>query len=111
MALETHDVGRLYWHTMAVPTGGPLVELGQSHEVEEPWRVGRCVVLRVWRRALVVGWWGRGRSLAEVVAAEKAELDLQREDWAKAKPLLDQIRDDFRPQPVEEPEDTEWRVV
>lgn len=88
---ETHDLGHLYCHAMRVPRGGPLVQLGTSHEVEKPWRVGRCVVLRLWALALVLGWWGRGRSYEEMVA-EEAHLDARL-------PTVDEIREDFRPQP------------
>lgn len=88
MAQETHDFGRAYWHTMDVPRGGPHVELGTSHEVEEPWRVGRCVVLRVWHRALVLGWWGPPRTYDEMLEAEGGP----KEDVAPAP----QIRESFR---------------
>lgn len=87
---ETHDLGRLYVHGLKVPTSGPLVERGTSHEVETPWRVGRCVVLRVWKWATVVGWWGADRTLDELQAAESlaAPVDVS----------VDMIRDDFRPE-------------
>lgn len=100
---DTHDLGRLYIHSMTVPRSGPLVELGTSHEVEEPWRVGRCVVLRVWKRALVVGWWGPGRTREEVVAAE---LDAQAVDVP-----VDDIRDRFRPEPGHALLPEGWKVV
>lgn len=89
---ETHDLGRLFVHTMRVPTGGPLVELGTTHEVEEPWRVGRSAVLRAWRHALVVGWWGPGRTTAQMLADEASEIEA-------AEVTAEQIREDFRAAP------------
>lgn len=105
---ETHDLGRLYLHGMSVPRGGPVVELGTSHEVEEPWRVGRCVVLRVWKWAAVVGWWGPGRTLGEMLAAEAVEA----EELARAEDRVstEQIREDFRPEPHALVPD-EYRIV
>lgn len=94
---ETHDLGRLYLHTMRVPRGGPLRELGTTHEVEEPWRVGRCVVLRFWTVALVIGLWGPPRSTAQMLAdeADEAEKIAELEDRVTAA----QIREDFRAAP------------
>lgn len=73
MARETHDLGRLYCHGMRYPAGRwPRLDIGTSHEVEEPWRIGRCVVVRIplTRAAAVIGWWGRGRTIDEVRLAE-----------------------------------------
>lgn len=103
MARETHDLGNLYVHTMRVPTGGPLAELGTSHEVEEPWRVGRCVVLRVWKLALVVGWWGPPRTRAEMLAAEG-------EEAYEIAVATEEIREGFREQPHDLVPD-EYRIV
>ena len=110
MARETHDLGPLYVHTMRVPRGGPVLELGTSHEVEEPWRVGRCVVLRLWKLALVAGWWGPGRTEAEVWEAEASHNGIVTSPPNAAGITLDTIREDFRPQPVETAVD-DWRVV
>lgn len=107
MARETHDLGPIYVHTMRVPRGGPVLELGTSHEVEEPWRVGRCVVLRLWKLALVAGWWGAPRTREEMVADEDA--NMQRD----LPPItLENIREDFRPE--ERPHELlpeGWKVV
>lgn len=92
---ETHDCGRLFIHTMAVPTGGPLTELGTTHEVEQPWRVGRSVVLRVWKLALVVGWWGPRRTDEQMLADETRNVEF----LADAPVTTKQIREDFRPAP------------
>ena len=93
---ETHDLGRLYVHGLKVPTSGPLVERGTSHEVETPWRVGRCVVLRVWKWAAVVGWWGAGRTLVELHAAEVAQGAEELAEHVEVP--VQAIRDDFRPE-------------
>ena len=104
MARETHDLGRLFTHGMTIPTGGPRVEIGTSHEVEKPWRVGRSVVLKVWPTyAIVLGWWGAGRTREEVVAAE---LDAQAVDVP-----VDDIRDRFRPEPGHALLPEGWKVV
>lgn len=72
---ETHDLGRLYAHGMRYPADGswPVIDLGSSHEVEEPWRIGRCVVLRLplTRAAAVIGWWGPPRSYEELLEDER----------------------------------------
>lgn len=89
---ETHDLGRLYLHTMRVPRGVPVLQLhGTTHEVDAPWRIGRCWVLRFFVFALAVGWWGPPRTLSEVKSAE------MRED-ADAGVTVEAIRDDFREQ-------------
>lgn len=72
---ETHDLGRLYCHGMRYPAGQwPIVDLGSSHEVDEPWRLGRCLVLRLplSRVAAVIGWWGKPRTYEELLEAEQA---------------------------------------
>lgn len=89
---ETHDLGRLYVHGMRVPWRTPPIQLrGTSHEVEEPWRIGRCVVLRLLLLpyALVIGWWGPGRSVEDVWAAEGSENGVIE---ARRGPTVDEIR-------------------
>jgi hypothetical protein len=58
---QVHDIGNKYYaHTMQYPTKDfPLIEEGTTHEIEEPYRYGRCLVTRLpWTRtALVVGKW------------------------------------------------------
>ena len=71
---ETRDLGRLYVHGMKVPWRTPPIQLrGTSHEVEEPWRIGHCVVLRLLflPYAVVIGWWGPGRTREEVERDER----------------------------------------
>lgn len=98
---ETHDLGPLYWHTMRVPRTVPVLQRdGVTHEVEPPWRIGRCVVLRVWKRALAVGWWGAARSEEEMLEDERLELFGPDEDELahEAGVGVDAIREDFREQ-------------
>lgn len=98
MAQETHDLGRLYCHTLEVPRDSPRVQLdGTSHEVEEPWRIGRCILVRLGGRALVVGWWGRGRTAEEVIEAELAEIEPSEDELAAARSVdVEAIRQRFR---------------
>lgn len=90
---DTHDVGQWYWHLLRVPWRTPPLQLrGTSHEVEEPWRIGRCVLLSVAGRSLVLGKWGPGRTYDELMAAEAAR-------EPAPLPTVEQIREDFRPEP------------
>ena len=83
---------------------GTRVEVGTTHEVEKRWRVGGSVVLKVWPTyAIVLGWWGAGRTREEVVAAE---LDAQAVDVP-----VDDIRDRFRPEPGHALLPEGWKVV
>ena len=93
---ETHDAGKLYWHTMRVPRSAPVFQRdGTTHEVARPWRVGRSWVLRVLSLALVVGWWGPHRSDEEMLAAEADRA----EDSYLPTIEPDEIRNHFREQP------------
>lgn len=93
---NTHDLGHFYWHVVRVPWKTPPVQLrGTSHEVEEPWRIGHCVLLRLlflpW--CLVLGWWGPGRTLEEMQEAEDATFTSRRgptvEEIREAGPSID----------------------
>jgi hypothetical protein len=107
---ETHDLGRFYWHAMRVTWKTPPLQLdGVSYEVEEPWRVGRCLVLRLFvlPYALVLGWWGPPRTYEDVLAAESADDELAAvEDRVSTA----EIREDFRPQPAPQAVDSGWTV-
>lgn len=87
---ETHDLGRLYVHGMRVPWRTPPVQLrGTSHEVEEPWRIGHCVVLRLLflPYAVVVGWWGPPRT------REQMEADEDRDFQSRRGPTVAELRE------------------
>ena len=106
---DTHDLGRLYWHLMRVPWHSPVLQLnGESHEVEEPWRIGRCWV---WRLlcflpfALVVGWWGPARTRAQMLADEAGEVYAAEDELAgEAEGVSVQaIREGFAAPPAQPP--------
>ena len=56
------NIGPLYVTALKYPHRKPLpvVEKGWTNEIEEPFRKGSCLVLRLpfTKPALVVGWWG-----------------------------------------------------
>lgn len=58
---ELHQIGRHHFvHTMKYPnTKFPLLDVGETQEIEDPYRYGRSVVMRVpfARSAVVVGRW------------------------------------------------------
>lgn len=77
----------LFWHLQDYPEGvveiggqpkqPPLVETASVTEVEEPYRAGRGLIVRLWptRRAVVVGYWKRpqeGVMRSETEALETA---------------------------------------
>lgn len=77
---ETRDVGRFYAHTLRYPIlGAPRFERGvKTVEVEEPYRRGRAVTIRLGRRwAVVVGRWGLPGDQDE----DKALQDALRASW------------------------------
>lgn len=52
---ETIDVGRLFF---TIGKTGKFFDRAFANEVEAPYRVGKGVGIRIWRRtALIVGWW------------------------------------------------------
>jgi hypothetical protein len=79
---QTHDLGRLFVHGFRYPMDdAPRFERGvETVEVEEPYRLGQAVSLRLWgRRALVVGWWGKeGRTEAQALyeALKASDMDI-----------------------------------
>jgi hypothetical protein len=57
--METHDLGRLFWHTQDRDTHLP-VQIARSQMTEEPYRRGLGLALAPFTtRALIVGYWGR----------------------------------------------------
>lgn len=104
---KTHDLGKAYWHIVRVPGSTPLIQLqGLSHEVEEPWRIGHCVLLRLpvlpW--CLVLGWWGAPRTSDEMLAAEKATF------ISRHTPDTEEIRENFRPEQYQGSQNSGWSV-
>ena len=58
---QIHDIGKRHFvHTMKYPTRQfPILDRGETQEIEDPYRNGRSVVVRVplTRSAVVVGRW------------------------------------------------------
>lgn len=58
---QLHDIGRKHFvHTMAYPTKKfPILDRGETQEIEEPFRLGRSWVIRLpfSRSAVVFGHW------------------------------------------------------
>lgn len=52
---------RLYWHKVRMARFGPDVHFARSREVEEPYRVGRSVILHLepFRTGIVIGWYAK----------------------------------------------------
>lgn len=88
---ETKDVGRFYFHPMKYPIGGaPRFERTITKEIEEPYRKGDSLVVRLGRRAAVVlGRWREPVDVDEdealLDALEGYEPDVETEEiktWA-----------------------------
>lgn len=60
---ETHDLGRAYLTHMRYLHRKRLdfFEVGTTHEIEHPYRKGRCLVFRIpfTKFGIVLGLWGR----------------------------------------------------
>lgn len=85
---DTHDAGPLLAQTIRVRTDAPLVHRGVTREIEEPYRVGSSIIIRLpfnrsgrwvgiltswlpirvklpigpkldYARAIVIGWWSQ----------------------------------------------------
>jgi hypothetical protein len=62
-ARRTEKLDRLFWHQARMARFAPDIHFAVNREIEEPFRVARCVVLHLepFRPGLVVGWYGRQR--------------------------------------------------
>lgn len=97
---QTHDLGRVFVHGLKYPQiDPPLVELGRSQMIEEPFRKGRSISIRLpWTNyALVLGVWGRQQSeldaLNWVLSSYEAPIETLRE-WRR--PGKDKVRSSGR---------------
>jgi len=56
---ETHDIGRLFFHSISLRTKSPIVHIFPTHEIDPPYRWSNSLILRLpWTtRGLVIGWW------------------------------------------------------
>lgn len=62
---QTHDIGSVFVHGMRVDRVAPRMHLGHTKEIEEPFRHGRSIVVRLFRGwAVVIGRW-RHRDISE----------------------------------------------
>jgi hypothetical protein len=52
---------RLFWHRVRMARFGPDIHFARSYEIEEPFRLGKCLVLHLepFRTGLVLGWYSR----------------------------------------------------
>lgn len=56
--MQTHDIGRVFVHTIRLKPGTPLFHRAITNEIEEPFRIARPFVFRFWPgRGLVLGLW------------------------------------------------------
>src|SRR5262249_32242852 len=58
---RVEKLDRLFWHRVRMARFGPDIHFAVSREVEEPYRVARCVVLHLepFKTGVVVGWYGK----------------------------------------------------
>lgn len=67
------NIGKLYVTGLKYPHRKPLpvAEIGWTHEIEEPFRKGSCLVLRLpfTKPALVIGWWGQEQEEDDALTA------------------------------------------
>ena len=64
---------RFFWHTVRMSRFGPDIHFATSREIEDPYRVGKAVVLHLepFRPGLVLGWYGK-EGLPEFEALRRA---------------------------------------
>lgn len=57
--MQTHDIGRAFFHFIHVRPGTPLLHTAPTVEIEPPYRRSESLIIRLlpFRRALVLGWW------------------------------------------------------
>lgn len=56
--MKTHDAGRAFVHLIRIRPSTPPVHIGDTIEIEAPYRRSRSLIVRIsWSRALVIGWW------------------------------------------------------
>lgn len=80
---ETRGIGPLYWHTMNVPARGPVATRDTTHEIDEPYRVGQALILRVpgTGACLVIGRWvGTVDEDAALIGAARIR-EVSPEEW------------------------------
>lgn len=78
--VETHGIGRFFYHSISLKKSSPLVHRYPTHEVDHPYRWANSVILRLpWSsKGLTVGWWhntGRTEEQALIDAMEGRKMD------------------------------------
>ena len=81
---ETYDLGRAFVHTIRLQPQSRRVHLATTHEVDEPFRLSRSLILRLWgSKGVVLGWWrdtDRSEEQALLDALHGQETDVLDED-------------------------------
>lgn len=89
---QTHDLGRLYVTKTTFPELEelPLAVRGWTAETDEPWRIGKCLILRVpfSRTGLAIGWWGAPTSEYEALTLATGMRQLTDEEVDSAEIFL-----------------------
>lgn len=59
---KVEKLDRLFWQKLPMARLGPDIHFATSREIEEPFRVARCLVLHLepFRTGVVVGWFDKG---------------------------------------------------
>lgn len=56
--MQTRDFGRLFVHTLHLQPDAPRFHIAQSVSTDPPYRLGRPVVIRLFRGfSVAIGWW------------------------------------------------------
>lgn len=101
-----YNLGPLTFQTLFRDKSAPIFEISTIAEIQEPWRYGKCVMVKFWPgRGFLVGWWtGRhpDEDSALILAIGGREDEIRDEDG--------NIQDRFRGEP--EPEDQgDWQII
>lgn len=78
--VETHEIWRLFFHSISLKKKSSLIHRYPTHEVDEPYRWSNSVILRLpgSSKGLTVGWWrntGRTEEQALIDAMEGRKMD------------------------------------
>lgn len=59
--MKTHDIGRIFWHSIRVQPDAPFHHRSLTHELEAPYRTSNSHVFRLRSdgRGIVVGVWSK----------------------------------------------------
>src|SRR5690606_32233888 len=82
--MKVYPLGPFYVHTVNMRRGAPILQISSTQETQYPYRMGRCLVLRIWTKGIVLGvWTGQAESedlamalaIGARVGAERCEDD------------------------------------